>query len=254
MRLSIDGSLKEIVIPKEQELKQVKEVDTIIESAKSDGRKVLSEYESKQIIAAYGVPVVRERLVFDPDSAAEAASGIGYPVALKLCSPTVSHKTEKGLIRLGLGDASELAEAVDLLKAAREDPGASFLVQEMIHGPRELVIGMTRDPQLGPAAMFGLGGIFTEILQDISFRIAPLTLHDAMEMMQEIRARKILEPVRGMEAVDLDLLAASIIAVGNIGLHHEAVQEIDVNPLIVQGGRPVAVDALVVLREDEDQG
>ena len=129
---------------------------------------------------------------------------------------------------------------------------AGFLVQEMVRGVRELVIGMTRDPQFGPAAMFGLGGIFTEVLDDISLRVAPLGNNDALEMMREIKAHKILGLIRGMEAVDLDLLSKSIVAVGNIGLRHKDIQEIDVNPLIVQGNRPVTVDALVVLRKEND--
>ena len=230
----------------------MKKVYEIIKSVRSDGRRVLTEYESKLVLAEYGIPVVRENLVFDFDSVQEAAARIGYPVALKLCSAQVRHKTEKGLIRLGLRDEGELAEAFEGLKTQMEDSKAGFLVQEMVRGARELLIGMTRDPQFGPVAMFGLGGIFTEVLDDISLRVAPLRYNDALEMMREIRANKILGPIRGMEPVDLEILNKSIVAVGNIGLSHGDIQEIDVNPLIVQGNRPVAVDALVVLRKESD--
>lgn len=126
-------------------------------------------------------------------------------------------------------------------------PENAVLVQEMVRGERELVIGLTRDPQFGPCVMFGLGGIFTEILKDISFRVAPLEKRDALEMMQEINGSKILESVRGMEEANLDMLADMLMKIGQIGLDHEKVKEIDVNPVIISKGNPVAVDALVVL-------
>ena len=119
----------------------------------------------------------------------------------------------------------------------------------MIKGGRELVVGLIRDPQFGPAVMFGLGGIFTEILKDISFRIAPLERRDAMEMMRDIKGHKILDDVRGLEAVDLETMADILINMGQIGLENEKIKEIDINPLIISGNKPVAVDALVVLEE-----
>jgi len=123
----------------------------------------------------------------------------------------------------------------------------AVLVQEMVKGQRELVIGLTRDPQFGPCVMFGLGGIFTEILKDISFRVAPLEKRDALEMMREIKGQKILEAVRGMPAADLDMLAELLINVGRIGLENEQIKEIDINPVIISGSKPVAVDALIIL-------
>ena len=123
----------------------------------------------------------------------------------------------------------------------------AVLVQQMVKGQRELVVGLTRDPQFGPCVMFGLGGIFTEILEDTSFRVAPIEKQDALEMILEIKAHKILEAVRGMEPVDTDMLADILIAVGRLGIENEAVKEIDINPVIISTGKPVAVDALVVL-------
>jgi acetyl-CoA synthetase (ADP-forming) len=131
-----------------------------------------------------------------------------------------------------------------------EGQDKAVLVQEMVKGPRELVVGLTRDPQFGPCVMFGLGGIFTEILKDISFRVAPLEKRDALEMMQEIKGHKILEAVRGMEAADLDMFSQILINVGQIGMEHEKVKEIDINPVIISGNKPVAVDALVVLESE----
>jgi acetyl-CoA synthetase (ADP-forming) len=123
----------------------------------------------------------------------------------------------------------------------------AVLVQEMVKGQRELVVGMTRDPQFGPCVMFGLGGIFTEILKDVSFRKAPLEKRDALEMMREIKGQKILDAVRGMEAANIDVLADILINVGKIGVENDKIKEIDINPIILSKGQPIAVDALVVV-------
>jgi acetyl-CoA synthetase (ADP-forming) len=225
------------------------DVQGILAEAQGRGQKALSEYDSKRILGAYGIPVVKESLVNDLNEAKEAASGIGYPVVLKFCSAEVTHKTEKGLIEVGLRDSRDLTRAFKALQKRAKGLDGGFLVQEMVKGVRELVIGMIRDPQFGPCVMFGLGGIFTEILRDVSFRVAPIERRDAMEMMREIKGQKILEAIRGMEAVDLEVLSRSLIALGNLGLEQDAIQEVDVNPLIVRGSQPVAVDALVVLRD-----
>ena len=227
----------------------MRKVKKILETARGRGQKALSEYDSKRILAEYGIPVVKESLVADLRKAKSAARKIGYPVVLKACSPEVTHKTEKGLIEVGIRDARDLTKAFEGLQARAQGIEGEFLVQEMVKGARELVIGMIRDPQFGPCVMFGLGGIFTEILRDVSFRVAPIEKRDALEMMREIKGQKILDAIRGMEAADLDVLSQSLIALGNIGLEHEAIQEIDVNPMIIRGNQPVAVDALVVLRE-----
>ena len=122
----------------------------------------------------------------------------------------------------------------------------------MVKGAREIMIGMHRDPSFGPSVLFGLGGIFTEILQDVVFRVAPLRKRDAQDMMGAIRAHRILEEVRGMPAVDRDVLTGALIAVGQIALDHPEIAEIDINPLIVRGSKPVAVDALVVLSNEAE--
>jgi len=225
----------------------MKEAQEIIQAARQRGQKTLSEYDSKRVLKNYGIPVVREILAQDLAAVNEAASLIGYPLVLKICSPEVTHKTEKGLIEVNLRDEEDLADACQRLKERIGSYEGGFLIQEMVKGARELVIGMIRDPMFGPSVMFGLGGIFTEILQDVSFRVAPVEMKDVKEMVREIRGHKILDAVRGLEAVDLDLLGRSLIALGELGLEHEAIQEIDVNPLIVRGSRPLAVDALIVL-------
>ena len=223
----------------------------IIEKALKEGRTTLSEYESKQVLASYGIPVTRELIVDNVQDLINATKEIGYPLVLKGCSSDIAHKTEKGLIKVDIRNEDEAKTAFEEI-AANIGAEDAILVQEMVKGQRELVIGLTRDPQFGPCVMFGLGGIFTEILKDISFRVAPLEKRDALEMMQDIKGHKILEAVRGMEAADLDMFSDILIKLGRIGLENEHVKEIDINPVIISGNQPVAVDALVVLDKDSD--
>jgi acyl-CoA synthetase (NDP forming) len=219
----------------------------IIEDALSQGRFQLSEYESKLVLASYGLPVTAEKLANTPEELLKAAAKIGYPLVIKACSADIAHKTEKGLIRVDVRNEAEALTAFDEIVASMNGTEKTILVQQMIRGQRELVVGLTRDPQFGPCVMFGLGGIFTEILKDNAFRVAPLDKHDALDMMQEIKSRKILDAVRGLEAVDRELLADILIKVGQIGIENENIKEIDINPVIISKGKPVAVDALVIL-------
>jgi acetyl-CoA synthetase (ADP-forming) len=224
----------------------------IIQEALKKGQKTLSEYESKKLLKAYGFPVVREKLVDSRAGAVKAAKAIGLPVVLKGCSAEIAHKTEKKLIEVDLRTLKEVQRAYDgIMERVGSTPLDGILVQEMVKGSRELVIGMIRDAQFGPCVMFGLGGIFTEVLKDVSFRIAPLERRDALEMAKEIKGAPVLGAFRGMAPIDMDLLVSMLINAGKLGLELEAVKEVDVNPLIISGNRPVAVDALVVL---EDQG
>jgi acetyl-CoA synthetase (ADP-forming) len=219
----------------------------IINKALNEARTTLSEHESKELLRAYDIPVTREMEADNQRVFMEAIQKIGFPLVIKACGPHLSHKTERGFVHLDIrNEQHALAVFQEIMNQARDD-GRTVLVQEMVKGQRELVIGLTRDVQFGPCVMFGLGGIFTEILKDISFRVAPIEKRDALDMMQEIKARKILEAVRGMPAADLDQLADILIKVGNIGLEHENIKEIDINPVILAGSRPIAVDALVVL-------
>ena len=222
----------------------------IIDKALKEGRTTLTEYESKQVLALYNLPVTREELVSSPEDLLKAADQIGYPLVIKGCSAEMAHKTEKGLIRVDVRNDEEATTAFREISAAMN--GASdgaVLVQQLVKGKRELVVGLIRDAQFGPCVMFGLGGIFTEILKDTVFRVAPLEKQDALEMMQEIKACKILEAIRGMAPADKDMLAEMLITVGKIGIENDRIKEIDINPVIISGGKPVAVDALIVLRQ-----
>ena len=227
----------------------MKDIDSLLDEVIKQNRRTLSEFESAHLLAGYGIPTAKGVLASNWDDVKKAAEGIGYPVVLKVCSPEVSHKTESGLVAVDLRNEADLEAAFNRIGAASPVKDAPCLVQEMVKGGRELVVGMIRDPQFGPCVMFGLGGIFTEILGDVSFRPAPLDEEDAREMIGEIRGHKILGAVRGMPAVDADALAACLIAMGRIGMEQKEIQAIDVNPLIIRGAKPVAVDALVILKE-----
>ncbi len=222
----------------------------VIEQALKKGQSALSEYESKLLLAKYGIRITVERLAKTADDATAAAAEIGYPVVLKACGPEITHKTERELVVVGVRNSEELRFAFDKINTNLGDtPSEGVLVQQMISGERELVIGLIRDPQFGPCVMFGLGGIFTEILKDTSFRVAPITEEDALQMMDDIRAKDILGPVRRMAPADKPQLAKALVGLGQIGIEQDDVAEIDVNPLIIaQDGSPVAVDALVVLK------
>ncbi|MBU1150800.1 MAG: acetate--CoA ligase family protein [Proteobacteria bacterium] len=222
--------------------------ETDSNSAVGQGSKTLSEFESTRLLAGFGIPTAKGILAQNLEEVKKAAESIGYPVVLKACSPEVSHKTESGLVAVDLRNEADLELAFQKISGSSPAKGGGFLVQEMIKGGRELVVGMIRDPQFGPCVMFGLGGIFTEILGDVTFRPAPLSEADAAEMMREIKGNKILDAVRGMPAVDADSLIQCLMAVGRIGMEREEIQAIDINPLIIQGSKPVAVDALVVLK------
>ena len=222
----------------------------IIDKALKEERFTLTEYESKQVLASYNLTVTREELVSSPEDLLRAAGKIGYPLVIKGCSAEIVHKTEKGLIRVDVRNDQEATTAFREISAAMN--GASdgaVLVQQLVKGQRELVVGLTRDAQFGPCVMFGLGGIFTEVLNDTVFRVAPLAKQDALDMIQEIRASKILGAIRGMVPADKDILADMLMTVGRIGIENGAINEIDINPVIISNGIPVAVDALIVLRQ-----
>lgn len=221
----------------------------IIKEALDQGRKTLSEYQSKQLLARYGIPVNEEKLVSSREKAVEAARDIGFPVVLKACSSDIIHKTEHNLVEINLRNENDIIEAYDKVVNNTGESLDGVLVQEMVPGNRELVAGLIRDPQFGPCVMFGLGGIYTEILKDVSFRVAPLERIDALEMINEIKASSILEEFRGQKPVDKEILCDILMSIGKIGMEIEEIMEIDVNPLIISKDRPVAVDALVVLKK-----
>jgi acetyltransferase len=216
------------------------------------GTATLSEHESKRLLAGYGLIAAREKLVDGPEAAVRAADELGHPVVLKLCGAQIAHKTERGLVRLGLADAAAVRSAAkDLLACARaEDGEVRLLVGEMVRGSRELIAGLVRDPQLGPCVMLGLGGVLAEALGDVVFAAAPVSASEARGMLRGLRSsRLLLAPFRGEPAVDEAALVALLVGLGRLAAERPDVRSVDVNPLIVRGATPIAVDALVELDE-----
>ncbi|MCX5872837.1 MAG: acetate--CoA ligase family protein [Deltaproteobacteria bacterium] len=219
-----------------------------IEFALSEGRKTLSEYESKLVLASYGIPVVEEKMARNESELILAVEVLGFPLAIKACAPSITHKTDLDLIKLDIRTDEEALNAFRTIMDQMGEMGdKAALVQKMAKGKREFMVGMTRDPQFGPCVMFGLGGVLTEALDDVSFRVAPLEKADAFEMIHEIKSNKLLGSFRGMPPVDVNSLQEILINLGRLGLEYERIQEIDVNPLIIRESMPVAVDALIVL-------
>ncbi|GAB6267722.1 MAG: acetate--CoA ligase family protein [Smithella sp.] len=219
----------------------------VIKKAVKKGRKTLSEYESRLVIESAGVFTAAAALTKTKEEAIQEAEAMGYPVVMKGCSAELSHKTEAGMVALNITDSDQVAQVFDELTSKAKNLDG-ILVEKMVRGSREFVIGLSRDPSFGPCVMFGLGGIFTEALKDVTFRVAPLTREDALEMIDEIKTKKLLGEFRGSPAVDRESLAKALVGVGDLGIKYDSIAEIDINPLIICGDKPVAVDALVVLK------
>ena len=208
----------------------------------------LSEAESKRVLAQAGVPVLDERVAATAEAAADAADELGYPVVAKLCGDAIAHKTERGLVRLRLGDrAAVQAAAADLLAAARpEDGDVGVLVAPMVSGNRELIAGLHADEQFGMTIMLGVGGILAEAVKDVTFRLVPIERVDAEEMLDDLQMQALLGPFRGEAAVDRERLIAVLLGLSKAAQDDPSIVSADVNPLIVTAdGAPVAVDALV---------
>jgi acetyl-CoA synthetase (ADP-forming) len=207
----------------------------------------LSEAESKTLVAAHGIPVPDERIVPDVAAAVTAADAIGYPVVLKLNGNAIAHKTERGLVRLNVIDAAATEQAAtELLAAATPADGpVTLLVAPMLSGNRELIAGIHRDAQFGPTVMLGIGGTFAEAIADVAFRLVPLTTVDAEDLVDDLQTQKLLGPFRGEPAVDRAALIQILTGLAALAETRPDVVSVDLNPLIVVEGRPIAVDALV---------
>jgi acyl-CoA synthetase (NDP forming) len=209
----------------------------------------LSEVDSKHLLREFGVPVLDERTAPDVDGAVAAADAIGYPVVAKLNGDAIAHKTERGLVRLGLRDADAVREAAAALLAAATpaDGPVDVLVAPMVRGNRELIAGIVRDPQFGPSVMLGVGGILAEAIQDVAFRLVPLTEADADELVADLQTQKLFGAFRGEPAIDPAALRAVLLGLSRLAEARPDIASVDLNPLIVTDGTPVAVDALVEL-------
>ncbi len=207
---------------------------------------VLDERDSKNLLRELGLATVTEIPVEDLSAARQAARTLGYPVVLKGRSPGLVHKTEAGLVRLDLYTPEALQSAFEEM-ADRPNPPTAFIVQPQLKGDLELIVGVVRDPQFGPAVMLGLGGVRAEVYRDVIFRLVPVTRLEVEQMVSELRGRALLEGFRGITPVDLNLLADWLIRLGELACRVEAIQEIDVNPLLIVKGEPIALDASIIL-------
>jgi acetyl coenzyme A synthetase (ADP forming)-like protein len=235
-------------------------VRQVFDRVRGEGRLALGDAESREIMEAYGLRIPRSILAKNADEAVAAAENIGYPVVMKIASPDILHKSDIGGVRLNIRDADQVRDFFDLLiyRAQRYMADARIwgvLIQEMAARGKEVIIGVNRDPQFGPLLMFGLGGIYVEVLQDVTFRIAPVSRQEATEMIDEIRSYHLLRGVRGEKPADLKAIIDTILRVSQLVTDFPEIVEMDINPLTVydEGRGAVAVDMRFVLKEKESK-
>ncbi|HEX5367261.1 MAG TPA: acetate--CoA ligase family protein [Acidimicrobiales bacterium] len=210
----------------------------------------LSELRSKELLRGFGVPFPEERVAATADEAVRAARDVGYPVVAKLGGPGIAHKTERGLVRLGLGSEAQVREAAASLLAAAtpEDGDVHLLVAPHLRATRELIAGLHHDPQFGATVMLGIGGVLAEAVADVSFRLVPIARVDALEMLDDLALQDLLGAFRGEPPVDRGAVADVAVSLSEAAVRRPEVAAVDLNPLLVVDGRPVAVDALVEVR------
>jgi acetyltransferase len=230
-------------------------VQGVLDRARDEGRVRIGDAEARTILEAYGFSVPPSRLAETPEEAIEMAEAMGYPVVLKIASPDILHKTDVGGVKLNLLSADDVRDAFDLLvyRASRYVPEASVwgcLVQKMVPEGREVLIGMSKDPQFGPLVAFGLGGIYVEALKDVVFRVAPFSREEAEKMIREIRAYPLLEGVRGEPPADHAAIVDALCRVSQLVTDFPDIVELDINPLTVfeEGRGAVALDMRLVLQ------
>jgi len=228
--------------------------DKIIETARNEGRTMLTEIEAKQLLKNAGISVVDTRLASTKTEAVAIAKELGFPVVLKIASADVVHKSDAGGVKLGLKTATQVGKAYDdIMKSIKAAfPNAKIegvSVQSMARQGVEVIIGMSKDAQFGPVLMFGLGGVLVEILKDVAFRIVPLVKRDAKEMIREIKGFPLLQGYRGSEPVDIENLENMLLKVSEFIEKTPEVKELDLNPIFAYKDGAVAVDARVILEK-----
>lgn len=233
-----------------------KKVVEILNSVKAKGRRELSELESKQVLAAWEIPVNRTELARDADEAVKIAREVHYPLVVKIASPDILHKSEAKGVKVGIGSELELRQAFGEVtnNARAHNPRANILgvtIQEYLPPAREVIVGALQDRSFGATVMFGLGGVWVEVLKDISFRLAPVSAEDAREMIQEIKGYPVLAGIRGAPPADVEALVGIIQKVGQLAHEFPEITELDINPIFTfdAGKGAVAADARIVIGE-----
>ena len=230
----------------------------VVSTLRREGRTLLTEVESKEFVKGSGIPVAEARMARSKEEAATVAKGLGFPVALKILSPDIIHKSDVGGVKLGLNSQAHVRRAYDEVLAAAKgsNPAARIYgvsVQRMAPPGVEVILGMAKDPQFGPVLMFGLGGILVEVLKDVSFRLVPLTPLDARRMIREIHAFPVLQGYRGKEPADIEALEQALLKLSRFVEAHPEAKEIDLNPVFAYPHGVLAVDARVVLESLESK-
>ncbi len=228
------------------------QVSKIIGNALAEGRTALLEPEANQVCGSYGIPVTRFKVAKSANEAVKFAEELGYPVVLKVVSPDILHKSDAGGVVVNLREGQEVRRAYDTImrnvtKYKPDVKVVGILVQEMAPSSTEVIVGMTKDPTFGSALMFGLGGIFVEVLKDVSFRLAPVTERDAGEMIQEIKAFQVLKGVRGREPSDVDAIVDILLKVSKLVTDFSNIDQLDLNPVFVYKKGAKAVDARILI-------
>jgi len=227
-------------------------VTEVLKKKVDAGQNVLTEFESKELFQEIGIPVPAQKLTISKEETISAASEIEFPVVLKLMAEDVVHKSDTGAVKLNIKNKEEAEQAYDDLMKIEAKSEKKISVQKMADEPiTELIIGMTTDPQFGPALMFGIGGILVELLEDVSFRIAPITEFDAKEMIHEIKGFPILDGYRGKPKADIDAIVDTLMKISDLVKKNEEIHEMDLNPVFIYEKGIVCVDARIILKKKD---
>ncbi len=226
----------------------------IIRSSWEKGRKCLTEVESNELLSEAGITITEARLATSKEEAISISRQLGFPVAMKIASPDIIHKSEAGGVRLGLRTARQVRQAFDevLADSTQKHPGAvvdGVSVQKMAQPGIEVIVGLSKDAQFGPVLMFGLGGIFVEVIKDVSFRIIPLTRRDAREMIGEVKGYPLLKGYRGQTAADIPYLEELLLKLSHFVEQHPEIKELDLNPIFAYSHGATVVDARIILED-----
>ncbi|MFX1256701.1 MAG: acetate--CoA ligase family protein [Promethearchaeota archaeon] len=228
-------------------------IEEILTNKINSNQLVLTEFESKELLQEIGIIVPSQSLTLTKEETISAAEKIGFPVVLKLMAEDIVHKSDTGAVKLNVRSKEEVEHAFDELMEIPSQTEKKISVQKMAKEPiTELIIGMTTDAQFGPALMFGIGGILVELLEDVSFRIAPITEYDAKEMIHEIKGFPILNGYRGKPKADIDAIVDVLLKVSDLVIKHEEIYEMDLNPVFIYEKGIICVDARIILKKIEN--
>ena len=227
-------------------------ISELLKNKLESNQTVLTEFESKNLLKEIGIPIPEQELAITKEETIAVAKKIGFPVVLKLMAEEIVHKSDSGAVKLNIQNEVDIATAYDELMKIPSQSEKSISVQKMADEPiTELIIGMITDAQFGPALMFGIGGILVELLEDVSFRIAPITEYDAREQIHEIKGFPILDGYRGKPKADIDAIVNTLLKISDLVIKHEEINEMDLNPVFIYENGLVCVDARIILKKSE---